>query len=212
MCSTLSPAALWLRAAPGQSHAGPLPPLTSAQLATAGRLQADVTFLAQGPRDVTHQTHLKASADHIVAELTRAGYQPRRLPYQARQYPVENLEVVLPGTTRAAEVVVMPSLYESLSMIVLEAWLMGKPVLVNGRCDVLRYQCRQSNGGLYYNNPAEFAAALRTLLAAPDLRAALGRQGRAFAETRYHWDHIVDVYRRILQTPPPDLHHPTCEG
>ncbi|MCA9969899.1 MAG: glycosyltransferase family 4 protein, partial [Anaerolineales bacterium] len=113
---------------------------------------------------------------------------------------------------QAAEVVVMPSLYESLSMIVLEAWLMGKPVLVNGRCDVLRYQCRQSNGGLYYNNPAEFAAALRTLLAAPDLRAALGRQGRAFAETRYHWDHIVDVYRRILQTPPPDLHHPTCEG
>ena len=110
----LAAAALWLRAAPGQSHAGPLPPLTSAQLATAGRLQADVTFLAQGPRDVTHQIHLKASADHIVAELTRAGYQPRRLPYQARQYPVENLEVVLPGTTRAAEVVVIGAHYDSV--------------------------------------------------------------------------------------------------
>lgn len=103
---------------------------------------------------------------------------------------------------RAADVVVMPSLYESLSMIVLEAWLMDTPVLVNGRCEVLRHQCRQSNGGLYYNNTAEFGAALQTLLAAPALRAALGRQGRAFAEARYSWDVILDVYRQILPPAP----------
>ncbi|MEZ4468137.1 MAG: M20/M25/M40 family metallo-hydrolase [bacterium] len=105
---------LWLRAAPGQSHAGPLEPLSTAQQATVARLKADVAFLAQGPRDVTHQTHLRASADYIVAELTRAGYTPRRLAYQAYQYPVENLEAVLPGGTRAAEVVIVGAHYDSV--------------------------------------------------------------------------------------------------
>ena len=37
-------------------------------------------------------------------------------------------------------------------MVALEAWALGKPVLANGRCDVLRGQCVRSNGGLYYEN------------------------------------------------------------
>jgi len=85
-----------------------------------------------------------------------------------------------------------------LSMIVLEAWLMGKPVLVNGRCHVLRYQCQQSNGGLYYNTTTEFVAVLQKLLQSPPLRAQLGRQGQTFAQSRYHWDSIIHTYRQIL--------------
>ncbi len=100
----------------------------------------------------------------------------------------------------AAEVVLMPSKYESLSMIVLEAWLMGKPVLVNGRCTVLRYQCQQSNGGLYYNNATEFSSALQKLLESPHLRQQLGQQGRHFTQSRYHWDVILQKYRHILET------------
>ena len=40
----------------------------------------------------------------------------------------------------AADVLIMPSRFESLSMVALEAWALGKPVLANGRCDVLRGQ------------------------------------------------------------------------
>lgn len=101
---------------------------------------------------------------------------------------------------RAADVLVMPSLYESLSMVALEAWLMETPVLLNGRCDVLKYQCRQSNGGLYYHTYDEFAIALRTLLHDPALRARLGRQGRAFVAARYDWDIVVAKYQAILET------------
>lgn len=99
---------------------------------------------------------------------------------------------------QAAALLVMPSLYESLSMVSLEAWLMERPVLLNGRCDVLKYQCRQSNGGLYYHTYDEFALALQTLLDAPDLRARLGRQGRAFVAARYDWDIVVAKYRAVL--------------
>lgn len=99
---------------------------------------------------------------------------------------------------QAASVVVMPSLYESLSMIVLEAWLMGRPVLVNGRCAVLRNQCRRSNGGLYYTSYDEFSATLQQLLSNPSLRQQLGRQGQRFAQTEYHWDTIIHRYKTLL--------------
>src|SRR5512136_2235661 len=36
-----------------------------------------------------------------------------------------------------AAALVMPSFYESLSMVTLEAWAMGRPVLANGQCEVL---------------------------------------------------------------------------
>ncbi|MBP6470000.1 MAG: glycosyltransferase [Chloroflexi bacterium] len=99
---------------------------------------------------------------------------------------------------QAASVVVMPSLYESLSMIVLEAWLVGKAVLVNGRCAVLRNQCRRSNGGLYYTSYDEFSAALQQLLSNSHLRQQLGRQGQRFAQTEYQWDTIIHRYKTLL--------------
>ena len=47
----------------------------------------------------------------------------------------------------AADLLVIPSRYESLSMVALEAWALGKPVLVHGGCDVLRGQTIRANGG-----------------------------------------------------------------
>ena len=54
----------------------------------------------------------------------------------------------------------MPPPYEGLSMALLEAWRAGRPVLVNGRCDVLTDHCPRSNGGVWYSNYAEFAVIL----------------------------------------------------
>ena len=47
----------------------------------------------------------------------------------------------------AADLLIMPSYFESLSMVALEAWALGRPVLANGRCDVLKGQCLRSNAG-----------------------------------------------------------------
>ena len=47
----------------------------------------------------------------------------------------------------AAELLIMPSYFESLSMVALEAWALGRPVLANGKCDVLKGQCIRSNAG-----------------------------------------------------------------
>jgi glycosyltransferase involved in cell wall biosynthesis len=83
-------------------------------------------------------------------------------------------------------------------MVVLEAWMMQRPVLVNGDCEVLRGQVLRANGGLYYRRYEEFAAALDLLLAEPALADALGRQGYAYFQDNYAWERIMEKYDRLL--------------
>lgn len=98
----------------------------------------------------------------------------------------------------AAELLIMPSYFESLSMVALEAWALGKPVLANGRCDVLKGQCIRSNGGLYYDNFAEFIETLRAIDFNPGLAAALGRSGRDYFARHYSWSNIERKYLDML--------------
>jgi glycosyltransferase involved in cell wall biosynthesis len=98
----------------------------------------------------------------------------------------------------ASRMLVHPSPFESLSMSLLEAWKMGRPALVNGRCDVLRGQVVRSGGGLYYGSYEEFSECLRWLLARPDTADALGRAGRAYYEHNYSWDTVLEKYERLL--------------
>jgi glycosyltransferase involved in cell wall biosynthesis len=99
----------------------------------------------------------------------------------------------------AATVVVVPSWFESLSIVALEAWRLGKPVLVNARCDVLRGQARRSGGGLWYDGYAEFRESLRLLLDDAVLRARLGAAGRAFVDREYAWPVIEAKYQELAE-------------
>jgi glycosyltransferase involved in cell wall biosynthesis len=99
----------------------------------------------------------------------------------------------------ASELLIMPSYLESLSMVALEAWAMGKPVLANAKCDVLQGQCLRSNAGLFYENYSEFAETMRAIDTTPSLQAALGRNGRAFFERHYAWPVIEKKYVDMLQ-------------
>jgi glycosyltransferase involved in cell wall biosynthesis len=97
-----------------------------------------------------------------------------------------------------AELLMMPSFYESLSMVTLEAWALHKPVLANAHCDVLKGQCLRSNAGLFYENYREFREALGLLLEREELRAAMGRNGRLYFTRNYTWDVIEKKYLSIL--------------
>ncbi len=93
---------------------------------------------------------------------------------------------------------IMPSRHESLSMVVLEAWMMGRPVLVNGDCEVLRGQVLRADGGLYSRRYEEFAAAMELLTREPALADRLGAQGQAYFRENYAWDRITEKYERLL--------------
>jgi glycosyltransferase involved in cell wall biosynthesis len=94
----------------------------------------------------------------------------------------------------AADLLVMPSYFESLSMVALEAWALGRPVLANGKCDVLKGQSIRSNGGLYYETYVEFLATLEAIEHNQWLSTALGRNGQRFFRDHYDWPVIERTY------------------
>lgn len=115
----------------------------------------------------------------------------------------------------AAELLIMPSYFESLSMVALEAWALGRPVLANARCDVLRGQCLRSNGGLPYDGYEEFRETLKTLDTSPRLAAALGGNGQAYFGRHYSWPVIEGKYLEMLQQlsrENPQPHTPALPG
>lgn len=104
----------------------------------------------------------------------------------------------------AADLLIMPSYFESLSMVALEAWALGRPVLANGQCDVLKGQCIRSNAGLYYETYSEFVEALSSLEKNRWLSTTLGRNGRQFFRTHYDWPVIerkyLDMFDRLTKS------------
>ena len=98
----------------------------------------------------------------------------------------------------AATVVVVPSPYESLSLLALESFAVGTPVLVNARSEVLVDHCHKSNAGLYYADRDEFTESLRLLVADRRLRSAMGRNGRHYVRQNYRWDVILSKYERMF--------------
>jgi len=98
----------------------------------------------------------------------------------------------------AATVVVVPSPYESLSLLALESFSVGTPILANGRSEVLVEHVRKSNAGLYYGDQDEFVEGLKLLLADDRLRAGMGRNGRAYVKQNYRWDIVMGKYDRLM--------------
>jgi glycosyltransferase involved in cell wall biosynthesis len=98
----------------------------------------------------------------------------------------------------AATVVIVPSPFESLSLLALEAFAVGTPVLVNARSEVLVEHCLRSNAGLFYANGDEFVECLKLLVSDARLRAAMGRNGRDYVRRHYRWDVVLGKYERTF--------------
>jgi glycosyltransferase involved in cell wall biosynthesis len=98
----------------------------------------------------------------------------------------------------AATTVVVPSPYESLSLLALESLASGTPILVNARSEVLVDHCHKSNAGLYYADQDEFTEGVKLLLADDRLRAAMGANGRQYVKHHYRWDVIMSKYDRLM--------------
>jgi glycosyltransferase involved in cell wall biosynthesis len=97
---------------------------------------------------------------------------------------------------RDCEALALPSRYESLSLVVLEAWTMQKPVLVESDCAVTSGHVARSGGGFAYHGPLEFSTRLAELLASPELRANQGAAGRSYVADRYAWSRVEE---RLLE-------------
>ncbi len=98
-----------------------------------------------------------------------------------------------------AKFLIMPSPFESLSIVVLEAMTLSVPVLVNGRCDVLKGHCVRSNGGLYYKSYYEFEGCTNYILEHECTAEIMGKNGQAYVKDNYTWDKIVNRFSDIVE-------------
>jgi len=92
-----------------------------------------------------------------------------------------------------------PSLNESFSIVIMESWLCGRPVLVHGKCPVTKNFASESNGGLYFSDYAEFEGCLSYLISNPEKADTMGSLGRQFVIDNFSWDVIVKKYTEYFE-------------
>jgi glycosyltransferase involved in cell wall biosynthesis len=105
----------------------------------------------------------------------------------------EKLQLLLQST-----LLIVPSKFESLSMVLLEALYYKKPVLVNQQSQVLQEHVLASNGGLSYTGLEDFKINLDTLLTKPSLLEEMGEQGSQYVRRNYSWQTILSKFNLII--------------
>ena len=93
------------------------------------------------------------------------------------------------------ELLVNPSPYESLSIVLLEAWSLNKPVLVSKKSEVMVGQCKRSLAGFWYDTYEEF---VRYILDILEEKISIAGRGRKYIEENYSWETIINKYSSFL--------------
>ena len=110
------------------------------------------------------------------------------------------------GRLRSVDVLLLPSLWEGLPFTPLEAMAMGIPVVANA-VGGLKEIIEDGRSGILIQgtDPADYAAAVRRLTAAPALRTAIIARARQVVAERFSWaaaqQVYVDIYRSALSLP-----------
>lgn len=106
----------------------------------------------------------------------------------------------VPDLLAAADVFVMPSLWEGLPLAVLEAMFARKPIIATTASGIPEALTHGEHGLLVpANDVRALADALGRLLASPDERATLGERARAQAEARFSIKAMTDAYERLYR-------------
>jgi len=149
--------------------------------------------------------------DHFLRWQGTAGAAPATLVLAGRGEP----EMPVPSDPRirhvgglseqqkfdalaGATALVMPSLLESLSIVTLEAWAAGRPVVVDARSPVLSSMAARARAGLAYRSWMEFAEIAELLITDPAIGDRLGRAGERFVGSTYTWPVVVEKYRDLF--------------
>ena len=75
---------------------------------------------------------------------------------------------------------IQPSINESFSIVIMESWAVGTPVIVNNKCEVTKNFAIESNGGLYFNNYFEFEEILKFYINNFNIVNKIGQNGKKY--------------------------------
>jgi 2-deoxystreptamine N-acetyl-D-glucosaminyltransferase/2-deoxystreptamine glucosyltransferase len=151
------------------------------------RLPASLVIVGDGPERQAVDAAIAALPAHVRDRVHRFGFRPH---------------AEVPGLLAAADVLGLPSVYEEMGTVLVEALRAGVPIVasrVGGIPDVVR----DGETGVLVppGQPQRWAEALDSLLGSPDMHARM-RAAASFEADRYSWLHLADqvlaVYRDVL--------------
>lgn len=110
-----------------------------------------------------------------------------------------------PSILDACDLLAQPSVEEAFGLVLVEAWMCGKPVIGANIAATRSVIWDGIDGWLVKpGDPADLASRILGLLADPETRAAFGQRGREKVLSRYTWDRVTDAweatYRSVLRT------------
>jgi len=74
----------------------------------------------------------------------------------------------------------------------------GAPSLVNGQCEVLRFQVTRCGGGYFYTDQESFDNAVLRLVNNPQHRDEMGERGRRFVQQHYTWPRALKAFMEVV--------------
>jgi glycosyltransferase involved in cell wall biosynthesis len=118
-------------------------------------------------------------------------------PYQPPDHPAFEPRGFVSSAEKAglfagALALCQPSLKESFSLVIMESWLAGRPVLVHQLCPVTKGHVVRSQGGLWFRTYGDFAGAIEWFKQHQALAGRMGTNGRAYVQQNYTWDRVFD--------------------
>ena len=166
--------------------------------------QAFVLYLGRVDRNKGCSTLLEYFQEYLEGggdtTLVLAGPSTLPIPQHPRIRALGYVEdAVRNALLSHARALIVPSPYESLSIVLLEGWNHGTPAIVNADCKVLQGQVRRADGGLFYRSSREFQEAMAWMLANDAARAQLGRQGLAYVDREYRWPIVLERVESLLE-------------
>lgn len=99
----------------------------------------------------------------------------------------------------AATLLCQPSKNESFSLVIMESWLCGRPVMVHKDCEVTKHFASTSNGGFYFDGYWEFEGCVDYLFSHPEVADKMGENGRGYVLENFSWNVIVKKYRAYFE-------------
>ena len=105
------------------------------------------------------------------------------------------------GLLRDAVALVQPSGFEAFSLVLVEAWHAGRPVLVNARCFATREHCERSGGGLWFDGYSSFEVSVDRLVGGA---RPTRRDGRGRTRVRGARVHLAGDSRPVSRVPRTD--------
>lgn len=92
----------------------------------------------------------------------------------------------------------VPSVMESFSLVIMESWLAGRPVIVNEECAVTTSFCQDSNGGLWFGCYEEFREVVNYLRQRPETARAMGAAGGRYVREHFAPEAVARNYLEAL--------------